>query len=250
MKSILSLIFPIFFSLTIFFSIYSADGFPAPLKQFESGVLPQNIICNENFVLIYKSSDNSPRCVKESTALILESRGFSFELISKKIFEPKAFQQTALDSERCTNKDFPINWSNCDLYGRVLSNIDLRYANLEGANLSGVTLNNKNLTGINFSNSSLKNGDLDGSDLTNTNFSYASLIDTKVRNAILTNATFKNANLLRADFTGSNLTNADLSYSTLTKAILSFVDLKNTNLEGAGTWRTNLNHCINHEICK
>ena len=230
----------------------SVEGYLSPLKQYESGILAQNIVCNENLVLIYKSSDQSPRCVKEETAMVLENRGFNIEYVypNQMTSNIEIIQKRAADREKCTNEDFPIDWSGCDLYGRVLTNVDLRYANLERANLFGVTLNDKNLTGANLSYSSLKKGDLDGSDLTNVDLSYANLVDTKVRNAILTNATMKNSILWRADFTGSNLTNADMSYSTLTNAILSFVDLKNANIEGAGTWRTNLNHCFNHEICE
>ena len=251
MKLIFSLVFTIFLS-TIFLIVNNAGAFESPLKQYESGILAQNIECNENLVLIYKSGDQSPICVKEKTAMILKNRGFAIEFVytNQMTSGPELIQHRAASRERCSHEDFPINWSGCDLYGRVLTNVDLRYANLERANLFGVTLNDKNLTGANLSYSSLKKGDLDGSDLTNVDLSYANLVDTKARYAILTNATLKNAILWRTDFTGSNLSNADMSYSTLTNAILSFVDLKNANIEGAGTWRTNLNHCINHEICE
>ena len=58
---------------------------------------------------------------------------------------------------------FPINWAGCDLYGRVMSNVDLRMANLQGANLFGVTLSGQDLTGaFDFSGASLKKGNFDG----------------------------------------------------------------------------------------
>ena len=251
MNVIFKLFLIVFLSLTVFHIAGIADGYLAPLKQFDAGTMPRNVVCNEPLVLIFKLTDQSPKCVKADTAIILGNRGFSIEYFYSNDMssEFKNFQNQILD-DKCTKEDFPINWSYCNLYGRVLTNIDLRYANLEHANLFGVTLNKKNLTGANLSYSSLKKGNLDGSDFTNANFSYANLIDTKVRNAVLTNAYMKNANLWKTDFTGSNLTNADLRNSTLSHAILSFVDLKNTNIDGAGTWGTNLNHCFNHKICE
>ena len=252
MNFIFAIFFTIFLAITVTFMLNNAEGFLSPLKQYESGTLAQNIVCSENLVLIYKSSDQSPRCVKEGTAMILENRGFTKEFAYSHTMtsDLKTVAERAASRDKCTREDFPIDWSGCDLYGRVLTNIDLRYANLEHANLFGVTLNDKNLTGVNLSYASLKKGNLDGSDFSNANLDNASLIDTKVRNAILVNATMKNAKLLRADFTGSNLTGSDMGFSTLTHANLSFVDLKDANIVGAGTWGTNLNQCFNHEICK
>ena len=44
--------------------------------QIKQGVLPENIICNENMILIFKSSNNIPACVKQSTSEKLIQRGW------------------------------------------------------------------------------------------------------------------------------------------------------------------------------
>jgi len=49
----------------------------SPKKQLESGVTPENVICREGLELIFKSSDNSPTCVKSSTAEKLIQRGWT-----------------------------------------------------------------------------------------------------------------------------------------------------------------------------
>jgi len=46
------------------------------------------------------------------------------------------------------------------------------------------------------------------------------------------------------------LTNVNFQDATLTYAILAGTDLKDANLDGAGTWSTNLNDCYNHPICE
>jgi len=49
----------------------------SPLKiQLEKGVLPEKIICNNGLELIFKSTDNSPACVKPATAEKLMERGW------------------------------------------------------------------------------------------------------------------------------------------------------------------------------
>ena len=158
--------------------------------------------------------------------------------------------ETIQSGDRCTSITFPINWSDCDLYGKYLANIDLRMANLSGANLFGVTLTNKDLSGVDFSGASLKKGNLDGSILYGANFKLANLVDTKIRNADLVSANFHLAKAHRTDFTGSNLTNANFQDVTISYAILAGTDLKNANFENAGTGSTNLNDCKNHPICQ
>jgi len=46
----------------------SPIGVPPPLKQFNSGITANNVICNEGFKLIFKAEDGSPACVKPTTA--------------------------------------------------------------------------------------------------------------------------------------------------------------------------------------
>ncbi len=53
-----------------------------PLKQFRIGVLPNDIICKENLVLIQKHN-NLPACVTESTQLKLIERGWTGNEILK-----------------------------------------------------------------------------------------------------------------------------------------------------------------------
>ena len=163
---------------------------------------------------------------------------------------PKTAKVTqTIGADRCNTVTFPINWAGCDLYGRIMNNVDLRMANLQGANLYGVTLTGQDLSGVDFSGASLNQGNLDGAILIGADFSYASLVDTKVREADLSYAKLQFAKLYRADFTKSNLTNADLQGATLTYSILASTDLRGANLEGTGTWGANLNSCMNHPIC-
>jgi len=50
-----------------------------PRKQVSSGTSPQDVICSEGLELIFKSTDNSPACVKPSTAEKLIQRGWARE---------------------------------------------------------------------------------------------------------------------------------------------------------------------------
>ncbi len=49
----------------------------SPHKQVSSGTNPQDVICSEGLELIFKSTDNSPACVKPSTAEKLIQRGWA-----------------------------------------------------------------------------------------------------------------------------------------------------------------------------
>ena len=48
----------------------------SPKKQLELGIAPENVICNQGLELIFKSTDNSPACVKPKTAEKLFERGW------------------------------------------------------------------------------------------------------------------------------------------------------------------------------
>ena len=239
---VLILIVTISISLTPVFS----QG--TPLEQFKFGITLDKISCKVGFKLIIKAETWYPACVKPSTADRLIEIGWALNNTQHE----KMIQRIISDDptvDKCTTITFPIDWSGCNLYGKVLTNIDLRYANLRNANLFGTTLSNKDLTRADFTSANLKKGDLDGANLYGAIFKNAHLLDTKVRGADLTNTDFRFAKLYRADFTGSTFVNSDLSYSSLTRAILSFTNLEGANLEGAGTWETNLNGCYNHPIC-
>jgi len=51
----------------------------SPLKQISSGIDPYSVTCKEGFELVFKSTDNSPACVKPSTAEKLIQRGWARE---------------------------------------------------------------------------------------------------------------------------------------------------------------------------
>ncbi len=50
---------------------------PSPRIQIFCDIEPETIRCNEGLQLIFKSSDNSPACVKEKTAEKLIQRGWA-----------------------------------------------------------------------------------------------------------------------------------------------------------------------------
>jgi plastocyanin len=47
-----------------------------PIKQIRSGVLPQDVQCNDNLQLIFSPSSKNPACVKQSTMETLVVRGW------------------------------------------------------------------------------------------------------------------------------------------------------------------------------
>ena len=65
-------------SITILDSNESKDGTTlAPLKQLNSGILPLDIECKKELILIFKISDGSPACVKPETKEKLIDRGWA-----------------------------------------------------------------------------------------------------------------------------------------------------------------------------
>jgi len=53
----------------------------SPLSQFKSGVLPEDIQCNEGFDLIFKPNGGISACVKPDTAEKLLERGWTSMII-------------------------------------------------------------------------------------------------------------------------------------------------------------------------
>jgi len=53
------------------------DQILPPIKQIKTGVLPEDVMCNEGKELIFKSSDGSPKCVSEVAAGKLVERGWA-----------------------------------------------------------------------------------------------------------------------------------------------------------------------------
>jgi hypothetical protein len=60
-------------------SMEYAFAYPSPLKQFKSGILAQDVQCNNDLRLVIKLQDNSPRCVKPSSIARLVSYGWTLE---------------------------------------------------------------------------------------------------------------------------------------------------------------------------
>lgn len=52
-----------------------------PLKQFESGISAKDVVCKQEYQLIFKAEDGSPACVKPDTASILVKRGWAISTI-------------------------------------------------------------------------------------------------------------------------------------------------------------------------
>jgi hypothetical protein len=63
-------------TVTIAFSNVYAQQELSPLKQFKSGVMIQDIKCNESFVLIVKVADGYPACVKPTSVSRLSAHGW------------------------------------------------------------------------------------------------------------------------------------------------------------------------------
>ncbi len=77
-------LFLIFFIVSgSFLAVNDADAlayFPPPLKQISNNVLPENVTCTEGLVIILKSSNNLPACVKPSSVEELVQRGWATEI--------------------------------------------------------------------------------------------------------------------------------------------------------------------------
>jgi hypothetical protein len=48
-----------------------------PLTQFKSGIAAKDVTCDQGLLLIFKTSDGSPACVKPDTAKVLVERGWA-----------------------------------------------------------------------------------------------------------------------------------------------------------------------------
>ena len=86
--------------------------------------------------------------------------------------------------------------------------------------------------------------------LSKADLSGAYLINADVRGANLSYSNLYKANLNSADLTSSDLSNANLRNSILVNAVLAKVNLENADLTNAGIWRTNMNNCMHHVLCR
>jgi uncharacterized protein YjbI with pentapeptide repeats len=110
---------------------------------------------------------------------------------------------------------FWANLSGVDLYGASLDGASLRGANLRGANLRVAHLSFVDLSGA----------DLSGADLSGADLPRASLDGTSLRGANLSRVDFSDADLSGADLSGADLSGANLSEVNLDRADLSFAEL-------------------------
>jgi hypothetical protein len=78
----------VIFTLTVTIGIFSTipfndasaiTYFPPPLKQISVGVAPENVTCTEGLVIVLKSSNSSPTCIKPSSVEKLIQRGWAIE---------------------------------------------------------------------------------------------------------------------------------------------------------------------------
>ena len=75
------LIFFIVSSLSLIVNNANAIAyFPPPLKQISNGILPEDVACTEGLVLVLKSSNNLPSCIKPSSVEELIQRGWATEI--------------------------------------------------------------------------------------------------------------------------------------------------------------------------
>ena len=58
--------------------VFAETDFPSPLQQMKNvGVLPDDVRCNDDKVLMIKSNAGKPICVKETSVSVLEQRNFA-----------------------------------------------------------------------------------------------------------------------------------------------------------------------------
>jgi hypothetical protein len=58
------------------YDVEKRNSFLSPLKQIQSGILPQNVSCREGLELIFKTNSLSPVCVKSESVAKLSERGY------------------------------------------------------------------------------------------------------------------------------------------------------------------------------
>lgn len=107
-----------------------------------------------------------------------------------------------------------VNWSNCQLQGMRLNNVDLTNAVIKNANLSNARLTQLQMMNTDLSYTNLSLSDLSGSDMRG-----AILVGALLRGANLANANFAGSNLSYVNFTGANIQNIHLANARLDEAI-------------------------------
>jgi len=109
------------FLFAIIPNIYAQDRIPSPLKQIQSGVMPQDVKCRADFVLIIHPLNSLPTCVRSTTEKRLQSHGWltpeKFVLMHPvtKYYENKTQQSPSIGkitSNNTVHKDVSISKSN------------------------------------------------------------------------------------------------------------------------------------------
>ena len=106
-----------------------------------------------------------------------------------------------------------INWSYCQMQGRVLARQDM----------TGAILSNVQLQGGNLQSAKLSGANLDYAELGGANLGFADLSRSSLRGAVL----------VQANLSGANLSGADLAYADLKGANLNGTILEGANLSKA-----------------
>ena len=136
MRSRIIMFFLIFFVLSGSFLVLSSlaqseTPLLSPAKQIEDGILPQDVRCNLNLDLIFKSADGSPACVNPSSVDFLRDRGWGHLLF---ISNPKIvdfsnneinnlvageFSKLELKIQNGMNREYPFTllWKVDDIEG-------------------------------------------------------------------------------------------------------------------------------------
>jgi uncharacterized protein YjbI with pentapeptide repeats len=177
--------------------------------------------------------------------------------LSTKVLSPErgllllALSVLNIDSSSFDKIKRNTTFSNADLSGANLKNVDLSWVNLKNANLkdadlSGTSFKNANLKGAtlwgghfnkaNFNRANMEKADLrwaefNEAELKSANLNGANLMNAKLRAANLSGTTFQWAKLGSTMFNQANLTDCNLLGANLTKANLTKTDLSRALLE-------------------
>jgi len=103
-----------------------------------------------------------------------------------------------------------VNWSGCEMLGRMLRHADLSRANLSSVKLTGAYLQAAQLRAADLSNANLEDVDLSGANLRAANLKGALLNGANLSLSDLRDADFGQANFQGANLTGAKLTGAKL----------------------------------------
>jgi len=137
----------------------------SPLKQIQSGIAVNNVLCNVGLHLIIKTEDGSPACVKPTTANILIERGWATSIITTPLTVQQTSENNTLPTFTLCDTPFPQNYTGIAvLYMPVKSTgkICVKYSNPDSPEPVGITFfdaNNirQNATGITTWNDSENN---------------------------------------------------------------------------------------------